>query len=142
MNIFLDTSTLFKLYHTETGTEDIDKIIRKKEVSKIYLSDITKIEFESVAWKKARIKEINEQKAYGIIKIFRKDYYKFIFIKDDNLVKNIAKDMMTKHGIDGLRTLDAIQLATAVSLKAKVDLNKSSDKLLRKLFEKERLVVK
>ena len=50
--------------------------------------------------------------------------------------------MMTKHGMDGLRTLDAIQLATAVSLKAEVDLNKSSDKLLTKLFEKEGLVVK
>ena len=50
--------------------------------------------------------------------------------------------MITKYGEEGLRTLDSIQLAAAVSLKAKVDLNKSSDKLLTKLFEKEGLVVK
>jgi PIN domain nuclease of toxin-antitoxin system len=51
MNIFIDTSSLFKLYHAEQGSEEMLSLFNKYEISTIYLSEITKIEFDSVVWK-------------------------------------------------------------------------------------------
>ena len=39
----------------------------------------------------------------------------------------------------GLRTLDSIQLACAVSVNGKVDVFLTSDKIMEKIFEKEGL---
>jgi len=141
MNIFLDTSTLFKLYHTEIGTEEIDKIISENEVKKIYLSVITKIEFNSVVWKKVREKEISEEQATELIKSFEEDYKLYKFIKNDNKLINNAKQLVTKYGKEGLRTLDSIQLASATLVKDNVDINKSADNLLNKIFELEGLKI-
>lgn len=142
MNIFLDTSSLIKLYHKESGTKEIIDIYNTYQVDNVYLSDLAKIEFDSAVWKNFRTKEIDKDKAIELIRIFQKDYEKYIFVDDNDVIKNKAKALINKYCAEGLRTLDSIQLATAVSLKAKVDLNKSSDKLLTKLFEKEGLVVK
>jgi hypothetical protein len=40
MNIFFDTSTLFKLYHHEAETNEILDIFSKHKFSTIYLSEI------------------------------------------------------------------------------------------------------
>ncbi len=45
------------------------------------------------------------------------------------------------YGIDGLRTLDSIQLASALAVKNEVNKYFTSDKLLRLLFEKENLLL-
>ena len=142
MNIFLDTSTLVKLYHSEIGTKDIDSFFKDNPIDKIYLSEITKIEFDSAIWKKVRTTEMKQQTAEGLIKSFEEDYNKYTFIDDKVAIKNKSKELITKYRVEGLRTLDAIQLATANSIKAKADLYKSSDKLLTELFEKEGLPVK
>ena len=142
MNIFLDTSSLIKLYHKESGTKEIIDIYNTYQVDNVYLSDLAKIEFDSAVWKNFRTKEIDKDKAIELIRIFQKDYEKYIFVDDNDAIKNRAKALINTYCAEGLRTLDSIQLSTAVSLKAKVDLNKSSDKLLTKLFEKEGLVVK
>ena len=56
------------------------------------------------------------------------------FVSTDNTVIETAKLLLSKYGSDGLRTLDSIQLATAVVLKKYVQLNKCADKLLEKLM--------
>jgi PIN domain nuclease of toxin-antitoxin system len=38
VKIFLDTSALFKLYHQETGTEELESIFIKSKITHIYLS--------------------------------------------------------------------------------------------------------
>lgn len=70
MNIFLDTSSLFKLYHTEIGTAELDMILLTKKITTIFLSEITKIEFVSTIWKKVRAKELTEIEANEIIALF------------------------------------------------------------------------
>jgi uncharacterized protein len=50
-----------------------------------------------------------------------------------------ACELINKYGVEGLRSLDSIQLATAVALKGKADLFLTSDKLLESLILKERL---
>jgi len=47
MKLFLDTSSLIKLYHNEVGTDVLDKILEYNEIDEIYLSDIAKVEFSS-----------------------------------------------------------------------------------------------
>ena len=60
MKIFLDTSSLIKLYHFESGTDYLDQIFEEYIISEIFLSDIAKVEFNSAIWKKVRTKDLTE----------------------------------------------------------------------------------
>jgi predicted nucleic acid-binding protein len=62
MKIFLDTSTLFKLYHKEADTAELELIFSTVKITEIFLSEISKIEFTSAIWKKVRTKEITQKK--------------------------------------------------------------------------------
>lgn len=141
MKIFLDTSSLFKLYYQEDGTNTIDEIFLDYEVEEIFLSEITKIEFCSATWKKIRAKEISEIMANEIIQAFESDFNKYIFIPVDNLIVSQAQNLIIKYGRLGLRTLDSVQLSTAVSLKNHADLFITSDKLLDSFFKQESLPI-
>jgi uncharacterized protein len=55
MKIFLDTSSLFKLYHKEDGTEIIEQVFNDNKITAVFLSEIAKIEFASTVWKKVRM---------------------------------------------------------------------------------------
>jgi len=139
MKIFLDTSSLFKLYHIEDGTEQLIDLFKNNSIETAFLSEITKIEFDSVVWKKFRKNEIEEEKVIRIIKSFENDSKKFSFIKDNSQLKKSAKGLISRYGKAGLRTLDSIQLSSAISIKDFTDLYLTSDKLLQKLFELEGL---
>ena len=75
MNIFLDTSSLLKLYHKEKGTNELLKLISEK-AEQIYLSELAKIEFNSAIWKKVRTKEFTKDGAEQIIAFFENDFDK------------------------------------------------------------------
>ncbi len=139
MRIFLDTSSLFKLYHTEPDTETIENIFSGYDVKIIYLSELTKIEFTSTVWKKLRNKEIDEQKAKDIIGHFESDIEKYTFIQIDSVITEQARNLITKYGIRGLRTLDSLQLSTALFVRNDVDLFITSDKLMNSFFDAESL---
>jgi len=141
MKIFLDTSILFKLYHYEMGAEEIDNLFTHHKINVVFLSEITKIEFSSTVWKKVRGNEITLQEAQGIIGKFKNDFGKFTFVEMDNIVVEQAQYLIEKYGKEGLRTLDSIQLSTAVLLKNQLDLCKTADQLLSKLFISEKLPV-
>lgn len=139
MKIFLDTSVLVKLYHQEDETDALDLFFSTSKITAIYLSEITKIEFESTFWKKVRTKELSEPEALRILEIFERDSFKYLFTPTDTIVIERARVLISNYGIKGLRTLDAIQLATAVLLSPQVDLFLTSDNLLKLFFEIEKL---
>jgi len=139
MKVYLDTCALFKLYHNEQGADEIENIFIQNKVSGLFLSEITKIEFVSTVWKKARMKDITEKKAIALIRLFENDFGKFTFIQVDSIIIEQSKDFILKYGREGLRTLDSIQLATSVMLKVQIDLFKTTDKLLDKFFKSEGL---
>ncbi len=139
MNLFIDTSSLFKLYHREAGTKEIENVFIKNTVKTIILSEVTKAEFSSASLKKVRVKEIDIQVARKLINAFENDSGKFTFVTADSLIIETAKKLIYKYGIEGLRTLDSIHLATAVIVKRQVNLNICSDILLNKLMQKEGL---
>ena len=139
MKIFLDTSSLFKLYHQETGTQELEKIFELAKITHIFLSEITKLEFSSTVWKKVRTKEIKESEAIETINLFENDFTKFTFIATDSLILEQARNLISKYGKEGLRTLDSIQLSSCVALINEVDVFFAADKLLNTLIKMEGL---
>jgi len=139
MKIFLDTSSLFKLYHREVDTVIIEQIFSDVKITSVYLSEITKVEFTSSVWKKVRTKEITELDAIKTLQLFERDSAKYTFIATDSLIIEQAKVLTTKYGLKGLRTLDSIQLSSAISLRAEVGLFITSDNLLKSFLSDEGL---
>lgn len=139
MKIFLDTSTLFKLYHIETDTAELELFLSTIKITNIFLSEITKIEFTSTVWKKVRTKEITAAEAQVTLNLFESDFTKYIFIATDSIIIEQARVLTSKYGQQGLRTLDSLQLSTALSLIQQADLFLSADKLLKSFYEMEGL---
>jgi len=139
MKLFLDTSSLFKLYYQETGSHEIESVFTTHAITTIFLSELAKIEFSATLWRKVRMQEIREPQAKVIIKSFEKDFDKYDFVQMDTVVIKQARKLLLKYGSQGLRTLDSIQLATAVLLKSHADLFLTADKLLDIFFKQEAL---
>ena len=137
MNIFLDTSSLLKLYHNESGTDELIAIL-SKNIESIYLSELAILEFRSAIWKKNRVGEIDTDTANVIITCFQQDYAKFQWVLINNEVIQQAQLLLMKYGSRGLRTPDSIQLACALTLKGKAILF-TADKLLNSFFKSEGL---
>lgn len=139
MKVFLDTSSLVKLYHEENDTPSIEAVFLQHQVKIIFLSELSKIEFTSTILKKVRTHQLTEKAARDIIKVFESDIVKFTFVRIDSTIIEQAISLITKYGIQGLRTLDSLQFSTAVSLKNYADLFITSDKLLDSFFGQESL---
>jgi uncharacterized protein len=139
MKLFLDTSSLFKLYHREDGTDELEDLFSQIKIAGIYLSEIAKIEFNSTIWKKVRTKEITIEQAEITLQLFEIDFARYNFIATNSLVVEQARNLTTKYGVHGLRTLDSIQLSTCITLKDEADIFCTADKLLKTLMEREGL---
>ena len=139
MNIYLDTSSLFKLYKSETGSGELEDLLSESELTGIILSEITTLEFFSAVFKRVRIKDISMEDAKQIIGLYENDINKYQFVPLNKTILNTAKGLIAKHGAAGLRTLDAVQLASAMEVKGAVNKYFTADKLMRGLFEKEGL---
>jgi len=73
---------------------------------------------------------------------FLKDSVKFQWIPLSNEVIERAQALLMKYGFSGLRTLDAIQLASALALKGQPKVRFfTADQLLKSFFEQEGLEV-
>lgn len=137
MKIFLDTSSLIKLYHTESSTDELDNLFESNSIQEIFLSEITKIEFNSAIWKKVRTKDLTINEATEITDSFTNDYDNYSFVGSDYDLILQAKDLVTKYGVQGLRTLDSIQLASVIAIKSDLSFAVTADNLLRTLINLE-----
>lgn len=142
MKVFFDTSSLFKLYHKEVGTDELMRLFTETGIEAIYLAEITKIEFSSVVWKKCRKNEIDENSASQLIEKFDRDSHKFSYIPEGQALRHQALGLIGKHWKEGLRTLDSLQLASALKVKNQIELFLISDKLLSKIAQTEGLASK
>ena len=139
MKIFLDTSSLIKLYFFEDGTIALENFIANNRIDFIYLSKISLLEFESTLWKKVRTKELLEGEVKTALEAFEIDKNKFVFIPITNSILKNAQHLLSKYGFYGLRTLDSIQLSCCLEIKNETDKYFTADKLLLNIFEKENL---
>lgn len=135
MIAFFDTSVIVKLYYHETDSENyLSKI---NNCTAIYLSEIAKIEFLSAVWKKVRMGDIDESTCKIIVECFENDFDKFEWIPVDASLMQRAAQLLNKYGSVGLRTLDSLQLASALKLKGKINECYTTDNLLNELYNKE-----
>ena len=139
MKVFLDTSSLFKLYHKEAGTTDLENMFSTLKITEVFLSEISKIEFVSTVWKKIRTKEITEPEGLTTLNLFDNDANKYTFIATNTIILENARILIKKYGMQGLRTLDSIQLATCVTLSQYANTFFTADNLLNFFFKAEGL---
>lgn len=141
MKIFLDTSSLFKLYHRESDTSDLEGELSSITISGIFLSEIIKVEFASTIWKKVRTKDITESEARKTLELFELDFEKYNFVTTSSIIIEQARHLISKYGAQGLRTLDSIQLSTAVLIFDHAEIFFTADNLLKSLFVAEGLPI-
>lgn len=141
MIVFLDTSSLFKLYFQEEGSAEIDTFFAENSINSVLISGLTIIEFRSIVWRKVRMKEVSPADDHTIFTLFSQDLDRYQFIDIDEQLLQTASQLIDKHGLNGLRSLDALQLASAVTARERVTLYKTADRLLNDLFKAEGLPV-
>lgn len=138
MVIFLDTSTLVKLYYKEPDSETLVNIV-STVADDVFLFEFAKVEFASAIWKKVRTGEMDLNTATQVISCFENDYDIFSWILADRTIVEISKNLFQKYGLTSLRTLDALQLGACLSAKSEIDVFLTHDSFLNELFEKEGL---
>lgn len=141
MKVFLDTSSLVKLYHQEIDSETIQDYLLENNVEEIYLSELAKLEFCSAIWKKFREGKIGKEIVSEVVLCFQDDYNKFNWIKINADIIEQALKMLMKYGSKGLRTLDSLQFSSALKLKDAKCAFITSDNLLKSLFKEEGLFI-
>jgi len=127
MNIFFDTSALVKFFHEEEGTASVTELIANPE-NKTYVSDLARIEFISALHRRYRRKEIGDEALEEALQAFDEEYSSFYVEPMSHMIVQEAEELQLHYGKNhGLRTLDAIQLATFLLLRDKDWLFVSSD---------------
>jgi predicted nucleic acid-binding protein len=134
-NYFLDTSALAKRYHKESGSEYMDRILAQPG-SRSLISHLSIVELESVLAIKTRTGEIDEQGLQIARRRFRSDIARqrlFVAPPVHERHFHSARRLLIQYGVvEGLRTLDALQLAIALDLRqlGQVDVLVAADQRL------------
>lgn len=110
---FFDTSALVKRYHDEPGTEHVDELIEDDE-NEVLISSLTVIESVSAFRRKYNRGELSESEMNQLLGIFfREALDEFVIVPMDESFLSFSFDLVLD---DDLRTLDSLQLSTALSL--------------------------
>jgi predicted nucleic acid-binding protein len=121
--IFIDTSALAKRYVTEAGSDMVDGYF--VEDNTIHLAPTTPIEIRSVFTRRQRERSLSEETVRMALEEWMKEEPVFQIEAFDDSLRSDAIEVIERTGI---KTLDAIQLASARLSEATVFL--TSDKAL------------
>ncbi len=141
MNLFLDTSAVIKLYHKESGSESLtDLLLQYEEDLVLTISDICKIEFHSAFLRRVRTNEIDRTIIEHVFEYFEQDLNFYHIVEVNDIVKQSAVNLLDELAWEkGLKTLDAIQLASAIVSNHWLPINYfiSSDQKLLKIAKED-----
>lgn len=134
-SVFVDTSALVKYYYPETGSDEVEKILLK--ASWIYICQIAIAEFASALMKKIRTGTLTMESHVLIWNNFLDDLnteqMQIIPLDERHYFK--AAEIIRGYGSEqGIRTLDSLQLVTAMDVHSAGFL--SADKFLLGLASK------
>lgn len=111
MICFLDTSALVKLFHQEEGSERIVTLYRQG--AEIWISDLARLEIVSALYRRFRNHELDEIRLHTALSNFEAQLTVFHIEPISQLIMDEAMQHLKRLGKHhGLRTLDAIHLAT------------------------------
>lgn len=137
MNLFFDTSALIKKYIEETGSDIVDDLLDKAE--SVYVSSITEIEVFST-FKRLLVEKAITENDYKILKAdFKFDFQFFTAVRFDDFITEKAKAVIEKYQ---LKSLDSIQLSSALFLKDEIDYFIGCDEKLIKAGRREGLKIR
>ncbi|MFT4203768.1 MAG: type II toxin-antitoxin system VapC family toxin [Chitinophagaceae bacterium] len=145
MNIFLDTCALFKLYHEEPFSSELKQYLQEQDGISLIISWLAKVEFASAVWKKVRSNTgFTEEKALALLQLFENDMDNFFIVDFDKDDDTFAKRLLNRCNSNGvfLRTLDALQLTSAMKLSDVMDKFITFDDKLESAASAENLNVK
>ena len=112
--VYVDTSALLSLYQRHSRTEEVEAYCSG---AAIVISRLALVEFRSAILKYKRRKEITLKQAREVIEAFRRDLRKYRIVEINYETWRIAGKLIEKHSPErDLRSLDAIQIAAALSL--------------------------
>lgn len=136
MNYFFDTSALIKKYIFENGSDKVDELINQAD--NIFISTITEIETFST-FKRLLIENAISKNDYEVLKNeFKIDYQYYNQVSFDIDTSNNAKMLIDKYQ---LKTLDSIQLGSALLVNNEIDYFVVCDDKLIKSGKKEKLKI-
>src|SRR5262245_9835343 len=108
MNLYLDTSSLAKLYLKEEDSQRVQDMVAEAEV--VATSVLSDVEMRSVVARRLRERLLTKAQASRLLDVFEMDWPHFGKVAVDAPVLKKSGGLIMKHP---LRTLDAIQLASA-----------------------------
>lgn len=112
MNYFLDTSALVKYFHQEAGSGVVESVIDSEE-NEIWILDIARIEFLCSLHRRFRDRGLSELDLISAVEGFNDAINEFHIEKTGTPVVEEAENLVKQYGkVDGLRTLDALHLAS------------------------------
>lgn len=131
-SLFVDTSALVKFYYPETGSDRVESLLLEAEC--VYLSQLAAVEMASALSKKVRMGDLSKQRERVLWKAFLDDLdtdkIALVSLEDQHYIR--AADLIREFGGRyGIKTLDALQLALAHSLRHSLFL--SADKNLARI---------
>ncbi len=136
MKLFFDTSALIKKYINEKGSEKVDELMNGADT--VIVSVIAEIETYSTFKRLLVEKAINTGDYKTLLNEFETDYPYYTQVGLDNMVASNARILIDKYQ---LKTLDSIQLGTALLLKDDIDCFVVCDSKLIKSGKKEGLKI-
>jgi len=120
--LYFDSSALVKRYARETGTEFVERICQKENIT-IAISDVTIAELGATFARKLRERNMTENEYKLMLDIFLDDYSNRYFKVAVNFNVLLRAVYLAKK--NSLRAYDAIQLACAVNVRETIKLSES-----------------
>ena len=135
MTIYLDTSALIKNYIEESGSDSITKMMY--EADKIYVSYITRIECISTFRRILHEENITEEEYKRLKNELLYDFKYYTEIETKKALDN-CENVIDKYQ---LKTLDSIQLSSAMYIKNELDIFICCDTKLNDALKNEGLSI-
>lgn len=132
MRVFVDTSSLFKKYLEEPGSDAFEKVLSK--ATEIAISPVTWIELNAAIERCIRNYSLPLEQAGRLQSEIKKDLSYFWRIQWNENLEARAIEIIHQHA---LKTLDSVQLASAILSES--DLFVTSD---RKLYLEAKKIMK
>jgi predicted nucleic acid-binding protein len=137
MNVYLDTSSLAKLYIEEEGSESVRSAVREGDM--IATSLLSYVEMGSAVYRRLREKRLSKGEANRVLDVFESDWERFGKVSIDAALLKRTHKLLKNHP---LRAADAVQLASALYFQEVLEepvLFYSADRSLLKAARQEKL---
>ena len=111
---YIDTSALVKRYHVEQGSEQVERLF-SDQTAVLVTSNLTITELTSALDRKVQERRISEEGLARVLAVAARDLLKEFWLieLDRNHIKHSQQLILQHH----LRSLDALHLATFLSIK-------------------------